>query len=369
MVQKYGRDLAAEIPEVDHFIGLDELEKAPAAALGLPTLPRFTDKPLATRLYDELAPRVLTHRKGYAYLKVAEGCNNPCTFCTIPQMRGLQRSRTVASVVAEARSLEAQGVRELVLISQDTTRYGEDLGLGRTGLAQLVKALLAETGFPWVRFLYAYPKTLHPGVFELMAKEKRFVPYVDMPLQHVSRKILAAMKRGGDAASHLRQFEEIRKVVPDIALRSTFIVGFPGETEEDVREIEDFLEGVRFDNLGVFTYSPEPGSGAAVAGDPIPLEEKSSRRDRLMEVQQKISLSKNRTKRGKTFDALLEGPSDETEMLLEARLAGQAPEIDGRVLVNDVPPGWSPRVGEIVRVTITEAHAYDLVGRVVGSVA
>jgi ribosomal protein S12 methylthiotransferase len=365
MVQKYGRDLAVEIPEVDHFIGLDELEKAPAAALGLPSLPRFTDKPLATRLYDDLAPRVLTHRKGYAYLKVAEGCNNPCTFCTIPQMRGLMRSRTVASLVKEARGLEAQGVKELVLISQDTTRYGEDLGLGRTGLADLVKALLVETSFPWVRFLYAYPKTLHKGVFELMAKEPRFLPYVDMPLQHVSRKILASMKRGGDGASYLRQFEEIRKLVPEIALRSTFIVGFPGETEEDVREIEEFLESVRFDNLGVFTYSPEPGSGAAAAGDPIPLEEKSSRRDRLMRIQQKIASAKNRAKRGRTFDALLEGPSDETEMLLEARISGQAPEIDGRVLINDVPSGWAPRVGEIVRVKITEAHAYDLVGRIV----
>ncbi len=366
MVQKYGAELAAEIPEVDHFIGLDELEKAPAASLGLPTLPRFTDKPLATRLYDDLAPRVLTHRKGYAYLKVAEGCNNPCTFCTIPQMRGLMRSRTVASLVREAQSLEAQGVKELVLISQDTTRYGEDLGLGRTGLAVLVQSLLRETSFPWIRFLYAYPKTLHPGVFELMAREPRFVPYVDMPLQHVSRKILASMKRGGDAAGYLRQFEEIRKVVPEIALRSTFIVGFPGEEEKDFLEVKEFLEAVRFDNAGVFTYSPEPASGAEPLGDPIPLEEKSSRRDRLMKVQQKIATGKNRAKRGKTFDALLEGPSDETEMLLEARLAGQAPEIDGRVLINDVPPGWTPRVGEIVRVKITEAHAYDLVGRVVG---
>lgn len=369
MVQKYGRDLAAEIPEVDHFIGLDELEKAPAAALGLPSLPRFTDKPLATRLYDDLSPRVLTHRKGYAYLKVSEGCNNPCTFCTIPQMRGLMRSRTIASLVKEAQSLEAQGVKELVLISQDTTRYGEDLGLGRTGLATLVENLLKETSFPWVRFLYAYPKTLDFGVFELMAREKRFLPYVDMPLQHVSRRILASMKRGGDAASYLRQFEEIRKIVPDISLRSTFIVGFPGEKDEDFLEVKEFLEAVRFENAGVFTYSPEPGSGAEPLGDPIPLEEKSSRRDRLMEVQQKISLSKNRAKRGKTFDALLEGPSDETEMLLKARLAGQAPEIDGRVLINDVPPGWTPRVGEIVRVKITEAHAYDLVGRVVDQVA
>ena len=364
MVQKYGRELAEEIPEVDHFIGLDELEKAPAAALGLPSLPRFTEKPLATRLYDERAPRVLTSRKGYAYLKVAEGCNNPCTFCTIPQMRGLQRSRTVASVVAEARSLEAQGVKELVLISQDTTRYGEDLGLGRTGLAGLVKALLAETSFPWIRFLYAYPKTLHPSVFELMSAEPRFVPYVDIPLQHVSRRILKAMQRGGDAAGFRRQLAEIRGIVPGIALRTTFITGFPGETDEDFLEMREFLETVRFDNAGVFTYSPEPGSGAAPLGDPVPAAVKEERKGLLMETQQGISLSKNRAKRGRTFEVLLEGPCAETDLLLEGRLASQAPEIDGRVLVNEVPDGWIPRVGELVRVEVTAAHPYDVVGRV-----
>jgi ribosomal protein S12 methylthiotransferase len=369
MVQKYGRELAAEIPEIDHFIGLDELEKAPAAALGLPSLPRFSDKPLATRLYDDLAPRVLTHRKGYAYLKVAEGCNNPCTFCTIPQMRGLMRSRTIASLVKEAQSLEAQGVRELVLISQDTTRYGEDLGLGRTGLAVLIETLLKETFFPWVRFLYAYPKTLHPGVFELMAKEPRFLPYVDMPLQHVSKRLLSAMKRGGDPESYRKQFARIREIVPDIALRSTFIVGFPGEEEKDFLELMSFVKDVAFDNLGIFTYSPEPGSGAEPLGDPVSNEVKEERRAALMKIQQRISLSKNRAKRGKIFDSLLEGSCEESEMLLEARLAGQAPEIDGRILINAVPEGWTPRVGEIVRVKITEAHAYDLVGRVVAPVA
>jgi len=350
---------------VDHFLGLDELEKAPAAALGLPSLPRFTEKPLATRLYDERAPRVLTSRKGYAYLKVAEGCNNPCTFCTIPQMRGLQRSRTVASVVAEARSLEAQGVKELVLISQDTTRYGEDVGLGRTGLATLVKALLRETTFPWIRFLYAYPKTLHPSVFDLMAQEPRFLPYVDIPLQHVSRRILAAMQRGGDASGFRSQLAEIRRIVPDVALRTTFITGFPGEGEEDFLEMREFLEEVRFDNAGVFTYSPEPGSGAAPLGDPVPAAVKEERKGLLMETQQRISLSKNRAKRGKTFDALLEGPCVDTDLLLEGRLAAQAPEIDGRVLINEVPDGWTPRVGEIVRVRVTEAHPYDLVAQVV----
>ncbi len=364
MVQKYGAELAAEIPEVDGFLGLDELEKAPSAALGLPSLPRFAPKPLATRLYDERAPRVLTSRKGYAYLKVAEGCNNPCSFCTIPQMRGLQRSRTIPSLVAEAQSLEAQGVKELVLIAQDTTRYGEDLGLGRTGLASLVRALLRETGFPWIRFLYAYPSTLDASVFDVMEEDARFLPYVDMPLQHVSRRILAAMRRGGDGAIFRKTLEGLRARLPELALRTTFIVGFPGETEEDLREIERFLEDIRFDNVGVFSYSSEPGSGAEPLGDPVPSEEKSSREARLMGIQQEISLSKNRAKRGGVFDVLIEGPCSETDLLLEGRLASQAPEIDGRVLVNEVPEGWTPRVGEIVRVKVTEAHPYDLVGRV-----
>ncbi|HEX9687976.1 MAG TPA: radical SAM protein, partial [Thermoanaerobaculia bacterium] len=201
MVQKYGRELADEIPEVDAFLGLDELEKAPVAAAGLPAFPRFTEKPLATRLYDEAAPRLLSRRRGYAYLKVGEGCDNPCSFCTIPQMRGRQRSRTVVSLVAEARAIESKGVSELVLVSQDTTRYGEDLGMKRAGLTRLVEALLAATRYPWIRFLYAYPKTLDDSVLRLMASEPRFLPYVDVPLQHVSRAVLSAMRRGGDSES------------------------------------------------------------------------------------------------------------------------------------------------------------------------
>ncbi|MCE7960030.1 MAG: 30S ribosomal protein S12 methylthiotransferase RimO [Acidobacteria bacterium ACB2] len=365
MVQKYGAELAAEIPEVDTFLGLDELENAPAAALGLPSLPRFTPKPQATRLYDELAPRVLTHRKGYAYLKVAEGCNNPCTFCTIPQMRGLQRSRTVASLVAEARSLEAQGVVELVLISQDTTRYGEDLGLGRTGLARLVEALLAGTSFPWIRFLYAYPKTLDPSVLSLMAREPRFVPYVDVPLQHVSRKVLAAMRRGGDPASCRELVRRMREAVPGIVLRTTFITGFPGETEAEFEELLSFVADAGLDNVGAFTYSPEPGSGAEPLGDPVPQEVKEERKARLLAVQRPVSLAKSRALVGKTVEALLEGPARETDLLLEGRLRGQAPEIDGRLLVNEVPAGWEPRAGCLVKVRVTRAHDYDVVGRVV----
>jgi len=343
---------------------LDELEKAPAAAAGLPTLARFEAKPLATRLYDEAVPRVLSRRRGYAYLKVGEGCNNPCTFCTIPQMRGLQRSRTIESLVAEARTLEATGVSELVLISQDTTRYGEDLGLDRRGLARLVDALLAETGLPWIRFLYAYPKTLDDSVLELMRREPRFLPYVDIPLQHVSRAVLARMRRGGDAVSFQTMIDRMRERVPDIALRTTFIVGFPGEGEEDFRELCEFVRRVEFDNLGAFTYSAEPGSASEPLGDPVPSSEKERRRDFLLSLQRPISRKKNRKLQGRTVEALIEGSSDETEHLLEGRLRSQAPEIDGRLLINDTG-GRPVRSGEIVRVEISETFDYDLVGRIV----
>ena len=364
MVQKYGRELADEIPEVDSFLGLDELDLAPAAASGLSSLPRFTDKPLATRLYDEAAPRVLSRRRGYAYLKVGEGCDNPCTFCTIPQMRGRQRSRTIDSLIAEARAVESQGVSELVLISQDTTRYGEDLGMKRAGLARLIERLIAETGFPWIRFLYAYPKTLDDSVLELMAREPRFVSYVDIPLQHVSRSILSRMRRGGDPASYLSLLERMRRTVPGIAVRTTFIVGFPGEGETEFRELCEFLRAAEFDNLGAFTYSPEPGSGSEPLGDPVGAEEKDRRKDFLLSLQRPIALRKNRALRGRAVEAIVEGPCEETEHLLEGRLRSQAPEIDGRLLINDTG-GRDVGAGDIVRVRISEAHHYDLVGEIV----
>jgi ribosomal protein S12 methylthiotransferase len=364
MVQKYGRELAAEIPEVDSFVGLDELELAPAAAIGLPTLPRFTEKPLATRLYDEAAPRILSRRRGYAYLKVGEGCDNPCTFCTIPQMRGFQRSRSIVSLVAEARSLEAQGVSELVLISQDTTRYGEDLGMKRKGLASLVEALLAGTTFPWIRFLYAYPKTLDDSVLDVMARESRFLPYVDIPLQHVSRTVLSAMRRGGDPASSMAMLQRLRERVPGIAVRTTFIVGFPGEGDAEFAELCEFVRRAEFDNLGAFTYSPEPGSKSEPLGDPVPAEEKDRRRDFLLSLQRPIARRKARALRGRELEAIVEGPCDETEHLLEGRIRSQAPEIDGRLLINDTS-GRDVRPGEIVRVRISDTREYDLVGAVI----
>ena len=366
MVQKYGAELAAEIPEVDHFIGLDELEKAPAAALGLPSLPRFTAKPLATRLYDDLAPRVLTGRRGYAYLKVAEGCNNPCTFCTIPQMRGLQRSRTVESLVREALSLEAQGVSELVLISQDTTRYGEDVGLGREGLATLVSTLLrrdvAALGPLPLRLpedaarvgpRRSWPRS--PGSFPTSTSRSSTSRAGSSP-----RCAAAAIPRATPACSPgcARRF-------PGIALRTTFIAGFPSETEADFEELLAFVKEVEFDHLGVFPYSPEPGSGAEGLGDPVPAEVKAERCAAVMEAQREISRRKNRALKGKVHEAILEGVSAESELLLEGRLKRQAPEIDGKLLINDVPDGFVPRPGAVVKVRVTEAHDYDLVGRIV----
>lgn len=364
MVQKYGRELAEEIPEVDSFLGLDELEKAPAAAAGLPAFPRFTEKPLATRLYDDAAPRVLSRRRGYAYLKVGEGCDNPCTFCTIPQMRGFQRSRSIESLVAEARAIEAQGISELVLISQDTTRYGEDLGMKREGLARLVERLLAETGLPWIRFLYAYPKTLDDSVLALMARETRFISYVDIPLQHVSQSVLSKMRRGGDPASYRRMIARMRGLVPSIAIRTTFIVGFPGEEQAEFAELCEFVRDVEFDNLGAFTYSPEPGSASEPLGDPVPAKEKERRKDFLLSLQRPIARKKNRALRGRVLEALVEGACEETEDLLEGRIRSQAPEIDGRLLINDTA-GRQPRSGDIVRVKISQAYDYDLVGGIV----
>jgi ribosomal protein S12 methylthiotransferase len=330
----------------------------------VPTLARFTEKPLATRLYDEAAPRVLSRRRGYAYLKVGEGCDNPCTFCTIPQMRGRQRSRTVDSLVAEARAIEAQGISELVLISQDTTRYGEDLGAKRDGLARLVEALLSATAFPWIRFLYAYPKTLDDSVLLLMAADRRFLPYVDVPLQHVSRTVLSRMRRGGGGASYLAMVERMRTIVPDIAIRTTFIVGFPGEGEAEFGELCEFVRRAELDNVGVFTYSPEPGSGSEPLGDPVPAEEKERRRDFLLSIQRPIARRRNRALLGRVVEAMIEGACEETEHLLEGRLRSQAPEIDGRLLVNETR-GRRVRPGEIVNVRIRQAHPYDLVGALV----
>jgi len=358
MAQAYAEDLKKEIPEIDAFIGLDELEQVADAVRG-ELSNHIPDQHGAVRLYDHANPRLLS-TNGYAYLKVAEGCGNPCSFCHIPAMRGDFRSRSMGDLVAEARRLEKAGVRELVLIAQDTTRYGEDLGVD-LGLRRLVSALLDDTDIPWIRFLYAYPATLDEGLFELMAKNDRFVSYLDIPLQHASRKVLKGMKRGGDVKSYAGLIERARATVPDLAIRTTFIVGFPGENEGEVDELLEFVETTRFDHLGVFSYSWQEENPGSELGDPVPEEVKAGRRERVLEIQQMVSLEKNRALVGQTLPAIVAGPLAEMELLTEGRLKRQAPEIDGRLLIND----GVAAPGSLIEAEITEAHPYDVVGKIV----
>jgi len=364
MVQKYRSDLLEAIPEIDAFVGLDHLEQITAAVTGID----FTDsspvkRKMSARLYEDL-PRVLTQGTSHAYLKVSEGCSNPCTFCAIPQMRGKFRSRQLDSLVNEAKQLESQGVKELCLIAQDTTRYGQDLGIDH-GLTRLVERLLSETDFQWIRFLYAYPGSLDWSLFELMGREKRFVSYCDIPLQHASANVLSHMRRPGSPAEYREMVSRMRDLVPDLSLRTTFIVGHPGETAKDFGELYDFVEWAQFDQMGAFCYSPEEFTPASKMVDIPTRKTAERRRDKLMELQQSISLARNTAKVGQTFDAIITGVCAETEHLLEGRIAGQAPEIDGRLLIND----GMDRVREFphfARVEINDAHPYDLVGALVG---
>ena len=358
MAQAYAEELKKEIPEIDAFIGLDELEQIAEAVRG-ELEDHVPDQHGAVRIYDHANPRLLS-TSGFAYLKVAEGCGNPCSFCHIPRMRGDFRSRALGDLVAEARRIEAAGVREIVLIAQDTTRYGEDLGIDH-GLRRLVSALLDETDIPWIRFVYAYPATLDEELFELMAEHDRFVSYLDIPLQHANRKVLKAMKRGGDAKSYSRLIERARSTVPDLALRTTFIVGFPGEGEAEHQELLEFIEETRFDHLGVFSYSWQEENPGSNLGDPVPEELKVERRAQALEVQQTISMEQNTALLGQVLPAMVVGPLAEMELLTEGRLKRQAPEIDGRLLIND----GVATAGSLIEAEITEAHPYDVVGRVV----
>ena len=358
MVNRFGDQLAREIPEIDGFVGLDQLrDVGDVVQLG-----GGAPLPAPSHLvFDHTAPRMLTTR-GFAYLKVAEGCNNPCTFCAIPIWRGRFRSRTIEDLVAEAKQLEASGITELNLIAQDTTRYGEDLGLRRHGLLRLVEALLAETSIPWIRFLYAYPTTLDEDLLRLMGTEERFCSYLDMPLQHSHGDILSAMRRGGDARRYLRLLERARELAPDVFLRSTFIVGFPGETEEHFRDLLDFVRQARFDHLGGFAYSPEQDTPGAELPGRVPKHVARRRLRQLLEAQKPIALEQRRRLIGQRLRVLVEGPCEESEHLLQGRHYGMAPEIDGRLLIND---GSAP-AGSLVEVEITEAYADDLVGQIVG---
>lgn len=359
MAQSFAAELRAEIPEIDAFIGLDELQRVPEAVLGAGG-DRLPEQIGARALYDHTVPRLLSTGGVFAYLKIAEGCDNPCSFCSIPRMRGAFRSRPLASLVAEARRLETAGVRELVLVAQDTTRYGEDLGMGRSGLERLLEALLAATTVPWLRFMYAYPATLAPGVFRLMAREPRLVPYLDLPLQHASRRVLRAMRRAGSRERYADQIAAARAAVEGLAVRTTLIVGFPGEGEAEFAELEAFVEEMRFDALGVFAYSWQEESPGADLGPGASQRVKMQRLRALMRRQERISREIHRGLRGRVAVALVEGTAPESELLLQGRLARQAPEVDARVVFTS----GDARPGDLVRARIRRTSAHDLVADV-----
>jgi ribosomal protein S12 methylthiotransferase len=306
---------------------------------------------------------MLSTPKASAYIKIAEGCDHPCAFCIIPQLRGKFRSRRFDSVIAEAERLAGQGVREITLIGQDTTCYGEDLGL-KDGLALLLERLAQIDELRWVRFLYAYPNKITGKLLETIAAHEKVCSYIDVPLQHASPAVLKNMKRGAGAEIFLRSIEKMRRTIPELTLRTSFIVGFPGETEQDFQQLCDFVRAAQFDWLGVFGYSDEEGAKAFELGDKVAPKEIERRRRKLMSIQKQISRGKKRALIGREFDLLLEGPSEETDLLWQGRTAMHAPEIDGTVYVNDFGEQESPREGGFYRCEITEAHDYDVVARI-----
>jgi ribosomal protein S12 methylthiotransferase len=315
---------------------------------------------LPTYLYDETTPRLLATPPASAYIKIAEGCDHPCSFCVIPNLRGKFRSRRFESVVAEARQLVARGVREITLIGQDTTCYGEDLGL-KDGLATLLDSLARIEGLRWLRFLYAYPNRITGKLLATIARHDNICKYLDIPLQHASPAVLKRMKRGAGAGIFLKTLEKVRAAVPGIALRTSFIVGFPGESLRDFELLEEFVGQAKFDWLGVFSYSDEEGSAAHTLDGKLPRRTIEARRRRLMKLQQSISRRARQDWVGRELTLLAEGPSEETELLWEGRTQFHAPEIDGKVYINDFGGLETPEPGRFYRVQITEAHDYDLV--------
>jgi ribosomal protein S12 methylthiotransferase len=316
-------------------------------------------------LYSDQTPRILTTPRASAYIKIAEGCDHPCSFCIIPQLRGKFRSRRMSSIVAEAENLIAQGVREITLIGQDTTCYGEDLGL-KEGLAQLLDALAVLPGLRWLRFLYTYPNKVTTRLLQTMAQHATIAKYLDVPLQHASPAVLKRMKRGGNAQIFLDLIAKARQIVPNIVIRTSFIVGFPGETDADFETLCEFVRAAEIDWLGVFTYSDEEGAAAfnLDAELKVPKRTIESRRRKLMKLQQKISTRAKSAWIGREIDLLVEGPSEETELLWQGRTPLHAPEIDGKVLINDFGPHQALVPGTFYRAEITESHDYDVVARI-----
>ena len=373
LAERYRDQIRRQIPEVDAVIGTGEVEQILHAVRGEMQLPILPQPAAPDFLYHDASPRILSTPRHQAYIKIAEGCDHPCTFCIIPQLRGKFRSRRFESVVREAQNLAAAGVREVTLIGQDTTSYGEDLGL-RDGLAALLARIAAVEGLTWVRFLYAYPNRVTQGLLDTIAEHPRLAKYMDMPLQHASRRVLSSMKRGSNGGAFLRLLERIRKTIPGVMLRTSFIVGFPGETESDFRELCRFVRAAEFDWLGVFPYSDVDNATSYGLQRKVDAETIADRRNRLMAIQQKISKRRLRQFVGKRLAALVEGPSKDNELVWEARLEGMAPEIDGKLYLTDLEPldavdgagdSSAAKSGDVTIVEITESHDYDLVGCVV----
>jgi ribosomal protein S12 methylthiotransferase len=361
LVERYRDDIQKNLPDVDAVIGTNEVEKIAAVCEGI----EAPANPLEPYLYHDMTPRVLATPKHSAYIKIAEGCDHPCTFCVIPQFRGAFRSRRFESVISEATRLFAQGVHEINLIGQDTTCYGEDLGI-KDGLATLL-ARLAEIPTDhekWVRFLYCYPNRITQKLLDTIAEYPALVKYIDVPLQHASGPVLKRMKRGSNGDLFLKLVERIRATIPGVAIRTSMIVGFPGETQTDFDALCQFVDAAKFDRLGVFSYSDEETSHSYALDGKVDARAIYNRKRRLMSIQRKISLKINRKLIGQELPVLVEGPSRETDMLWEARLSTQAPEIDGVCYINDLGDA-PPEPGQIRRLRITEAHDYDLVGELI----
>ena len=360
LVERYRREIQEQIPEVDYVIGTNELEHVLAACTE-EALPPPAQRSKEPYLYHEFTPRVLSTPAYSAYLKIAEGCDHPCSFCVIPQMRGAFRSRRFASVVREAENLARQGVREITIVGQDSTSYGEDLGL-RDGLPALLRELGKIPDLVWVRFLYCYPNRVTDALIAAVAETPKVAKYFDIPLQHASPGVLKLMRRGSTGRQFLRLLEKIRAAVPDVALRTSFIVGFPGEIEEDFKALLDFVAAAEFDHLGVFLYSNEENSRSFDLPNQVPARTARRRQKQLMALQQKISRRRLRRLVGKSLPVLVEGPSEETDLLYQGRGEKQAPGIDGCILINEIE-GSMPQPGDFRWATITQADDYDLVAR------
>ena len=395
LVERFRDEIRKGIPEVDAVVGTGELQNI-LAATGIAPVPalRNNDSPfvvlpsraegdaraaqgrfsrgqwdgaiadLPNYLYDDETPRILATPKSTAYIKIAEGCDHPCTFCIIPQLRGQFRSRRFESVIAQAERLAQSGVREITLIGQDTTCYGEDFGL-KDGLALLLEKLAKIEDLRWIRFLYAYPNKITGKLLETIGTHEKICSYMDVPLQHASAPVLKRMKRGGGAEVFLRSIAKMRRAIPGLTLRTSFIVGFPGETEKEFEELCAFVREAQFDWMGTFSYSDQEGADAHGLDKKLSVREIERRRKQLMGIQRQISKKKKKALVGQEFDLLLEGTSEETDLLMEGRTAMHAPEIDGKVFVNEFPEDIEPQPGGFYRCQIMEAHDYDLVARIV----